>query len=447
MDNHAQQPNKRVARGARRWAWLAVVPLTLLVGVALAQSGDDFDDEPIRYTTTPATDPVAQLQQRLDRGELTLRPEGARGYLQPVLRALNVPASSQILVFSKTSFQREHISPLTPRALYFNEQTSVGWVQGGPVLEFAAQDPQLGVVFYTLNQDDGAKPRFVRQTHECLSCHSSSLTRGVPGFVMRSVFPARDGQPLLTAGTFLSTDQSPLKERWGGWYVTGTHGSQRHLGNTTCANAAAAEDMDMDAGANVTDLRRYFSTTPYLTRHSDIVALLVMEHQSAVSNLIVRAGYETRRALYSEAALQRELGPTFRSESTQSRIRSVAEPLVRALLLSKEAPLTEPVQGTSRFAEEFSAQGPKDPAGRSLRDLDLQHRLFKYPCSYLIYSQPFRALPAPARAYVYRRLHEILTGKDTSPEFAHLTETDRRAVLEILRATHPEFAAWREERA
>lgn len=432
-------------RGTRRWLALCGVLAALAPALASARAAnDDFDADPIRYSASQPHDPVARLQERIDRGEVQLQYDDARGYLPAVLKALGVPVSSQMLVFSKTSFQRERISPLSPRALYFNDGAYVGWVQGGPVLELSAVDPQLGAVFYLLSQDPTGRPKFVRQGYECLSCHASSMTKGVPGHVMRSVYPARDGQPVLAAGTFLTRDESPMRERWGGWYVTGSHGSQRHLGNITVSNADDMQGLDLAPSGNARDLRRWVDSSPYLTGHSDIVALMVLAHQAEVQNLITRANYETRRALSYEQALNHDLArpADYRSESTTSRIRSVAEPLARALLFVKEAPLTAPVEGTSGYTAEFPKAGPRDPRGRSLRDFDLKRRLFRYPCSYLIYSPEFDALPAPAKQMVYQRLREVLSGKDTSPDFAHLSTTDREAILEILRATKPDLAAF-----
>jgi hypothetical protein len=192
-------------------------------------------------------------------------------------------------------------------------------------------------------------------------------------------------------------------------------------------------------GLNATDLSRWISTAPYLTGHSDIVALLVLEHQAEMQNLITRANFLTRQALYEEADINKALGrpADHRSESTVSRIKNAGEPLLRYLLFSGEAPLTDAVRGTSGFAEEFAQCGPRDDHGRSLREFDLHCRLFKYPCSYLIYSAAFDALPGPVKEYVLQRLWDVLNGKDASPEFAHLSAADRRAILEILRATKP----------
>jgi hypothetical protein len=433
---------------ARTWRRLALAGGLMLAALApaatlvFAQSRDSFEDEPINYTESQPTDAVAKLQKDLDRGHLLQR-NAKNGYLSAVLRALEIPVSSQVLVYSKTSFQTSYISPNTPRALYFNDDVYVGWVQGGPVVEISAADPQLGAVFYTLNQDRFATQKFKRQTYECLSCHSSTLTGGVPGHTVRSVYPGRDGMPVLSAGTFITRDESPMAERWGGWYVTGTHGRQYHMGNLTVTEEVQPDMLDRSAGANVTNLRRFFDTSAYLSPHSDLVALTVLQHQSQLHNLITRASYETRKALHYEQTLNRELkrGENYRSDSTVSRIKSGCEPLVRGLLFSGEAKLEGPVKGTSTFAADFAARGPWDTRKRSLREFDLKERLFRYPCSYLIYSEAFDALPPEAKEYVFGRLQAVLTAGEPPREYAHLSAADRQAILEILRDTKPEFAA------
>ena len=395
------------------------------------------DDEPILYSKTPVHDPVAKLQEQMTRGELKLKFDDEHGYLASVLEALKIPQSSQALVFSKTSFQRNLISPHRPRALYFNDDVYIGWVRGGSVLEVASMDSKQGAAFYTLKQEQSAKPRFVRQTYDCLQCHESGMSQGVPGLLMRSVYSDEEGQPVLSAGTFVSNDQSPWRQRWGGWYVTGKHGSMRHMGNVILADEEHPEQLDVNFGANLTDLCQRIKTAPYLTPNSDIVALMVLEHQTHLHNLMTKAGYETRIALRDQQAMNQALKekPDYRSPSTTHRIESACEPLVRAMLFAGEAKLTDPVKGTSDFASEFAARGPFDKQRRSLRQFDLRHRLFKFPCSYLIYSEQFDALPPDAKSYVYRRLWEVLSGQDGSPAFSCLSAEDRADILQILRET------------
>jgi hypothetical protein len=249
------------------------------------------------------------------------------------------------------------------------------------------------------------------------------------------------GLPILSAGSHRTDHTSPLRERWGGWYVTGTTGRQVHMGNLIVGDKDRAEEADLAAGTNVTDLHDCLTVGLYPTSHSDVVALMVMEHQAEGHNRLTRANFLTRLALHDEAEINKALGrpAAGRSESTASRIKSAGEPLLKYLLFGGEARLTEPVRGTSSFAREFVQRGPRDHQGRSLRDLDLEHRLFRYPCSYLVYTAAFDGLPGPVKEFVLRRLWEVLSGQDVSAEFAHLSAADRRAILEILCDTKPDL--------
>lgn len=401
--------------------------------------GDDIDGAPIRYATAPADNVITVLQKRLDAGEASLRHEKNFGYLRSVLRELKVPESSQVLVFSKTSLQRQRIGPRTPRALYFNDEVYVGFCQQGDLVEVSAVDPQLGTVFYSLDQRPTAKPRFLRHTEACLICHGSTQNQGLPGHLVRSVYPDAEGYPNLAAGTHRIDQRSPLKERWGGWYVSGTTAGQFHLGNRLVRDRDDPRHLDGENYREVADLRTLIDTSVYLTPHSDVVALMMLEHQAEMHNLIARASLQTRLALHQEAALNKEVGrpADYRWESTTRRIQSPCDALVTYMLCGGEARLAGKLQGTSGFARDFAQQGPKDRRGRSLRDLNLESRLLAYPCSHLIYSRAFDDLPAPARDYVLQRLWNVLTGKDTSEEFAHLSTGDRKSILEILLQTKP----------
>ncbi len=429
---------------------LALAALVLLLSVAVLAAGQfSNDDDVIAYASTAPTDAVARLQQQIDSGQVTLAFDPAHGYLPAVLKALHVPVSSQGLVFSRTSLQVDHIAPWSPRAVYFNDDVYVGWVQNGPIMEIASVDPHLGGVFYTLDQQPTAHPKFQRQFSTCLQCHdSSSSTGGVPGFIMRSVFADKMGYP-ISSPVAATTQQTPIAERWGGWYVTGTTGNQPHLGNLM-APVSAHDVGDPDAylakmkigpNLNVTDLSSRFDTEPYLSPYSDAVALMVLADQTYIHNLITIAGYEARKAVYDDQLASATGGTDGVSEGAMVRIRGAAERLVRGLLYAREAPLTAPIKGDSTFAADFVKVGPHDHLGRSLRDLDLKTRLFRYPLSYLIYSDSFNDLPDVVKRYVYKRLDEVLNGQDPNGDFTDLNPSDRTAILGILRDTKPEFAA------
>ena len=418
----------------------------LLATLAPLAGAEEYDQEPINNTQAKPQNPVSRLIEGMQSGKVRLQHHSSFGYLQSLLQALDVSESSQTLVFSKTSLQRERISPRTPRALYFNDEVYVGFCQDGDVLEISTADPRLGTVFYSLSQDASEAPQFVRQGDNCLICHGSSQTRHVPGHLLRSVFVHPSGLPILSAGTRRTDQTSPLDERWGGWYVTGTHGPQRHLGNLAIHSRDVPDDVDNTAGMNLTELGDRFDATAYLSGHSDIVALLVLAHQTEAHNLITQANFATRQALHYQRTLNRELHEPADHvwDSTKSRIESAGEPLVEYLLFSGEAELKHPIAGTSGFAEEFAQKVPRDRQGRSLRDFDLERRLFRYPCSYLIYSPSFRALPHEVQQYMFARLWNILSGHDQTEPFSHLTPDDRRAILEILRDTLPTLPkTWR----
>lgn len=390
-----------------------------------------FADAPINYRSSDLNDPVAKLEKRLERGELKLRYDPKHGYLKSILEALHIAVSSQTLVFSKTSFQFPDITPAAPRALYYNDDVYVGQVHDGRFLEFVSFDPMQGAIFYVMDEHRDKHPRFERSEVDCIQCHVAPSTKGIPGVMLRSVFTKPDGTADGAARTFVTGQESPLSQRWGGWYVTAKSGSQGAMANAIISDLQHPEQLDRAAGANLTSLAGRFDTAAYLTGSSDIVALMVLAHQTQMHNWITLTNYQTRIALYNDHS-----GGAI-SEDVRKKFEAAAEQLVRYLLFTNEVPLQNPIAGTSDFARQFTARGPRDSQGRSLRDFDLQRRIFKYPCSYLIYSQAFDAIPAPAKDYIYHRLFDILSGREQGPEFASLSSQDRRAILEILVATKP----------
>ena len=378
----------------------------------------------IAYATAPVSDPVALLNERLRRGEVTLEKNEHSGYLPSVLSALGVSIDSQVLVFSKTSFQAPRINPTNPRAIYFNDSVSVGWVRGGPVLEFVAQDPKQGSIFYTLEQSASGTPQFERND-TCVMCHVSDATHYVPGLFIGSVFPSVNGTTMY--GPAYTTDhRSPFELRWGGWFVTGTHQATRHMGNAVATDPSDLGAMITPETVHVTNLNGRFDMTGYLSPYSDIVALLVLEHQAQMLNLITRIGWEARVG----------------GEVAHRPFASAVEEFVDYLLFIDESPLPGPITGPTPFAKRFSENAPRDTRGRSLRDLDLTHRLLKYPCSYLIYSEAFDALPAEAKDAVYQRLWQVLNGHATDARYSALSADDRTAIIEILRDTKKDLPSY-----
>ncbi len=111
----------------------------------------DFDFEPIRYATSESSTAIDAVNRKLARGQESFAFTEKQGYLNSVLSALDISPSSQVLVYAKSSAQRDFIGPNNPRAIYFNDDVYVGYIPGAPVLELTASDPRLGTIFYTLD--------------------------------------------------------------------------------------------------------------------------------------------------------------------------------------------------------------------------------------------------------------------------------------------------------
>jgi hypothetical protein len=401
----------------------------MLKGPPSARSSIAQTDHPaIGYSSRPTSDPVARFNARIEGGAALLKFDEKTGYLRSVLDGLNVPVDSQGVVFSKTSVQAPRISPQNPRAIFFNDEIVVGYIRNAPFLELAVQDPQQGVIFYVLDQREAQRPRLSR-TDSCLICHLSRNSMDVPGMLLRSIVTDRTGRIYPQLGNYLSDHRSPMEERWGGWYVTGQAGKARHLGNAFLTDADKPESMVTPATLAVKSLEGYFDLSGYLSPGSDVVALMVFEHQMHMMNLLTRLGWDARAALHQDQS-----SPTAR-EVTDRVIQNDVREVVDYLLFVDEAPLSGRVAGASGFAERFPGQGPKDSKGRSLRQLDLNRRLMRYPCSYMIYSPAFEGLPEPVKSAVYRRLWQILSGAERDSKYAKLSREDRRAIVEILRET------------
>jgi hypothetical protein len=360
----------------------------------------------IQYRHEPADDPVARLARDLESGKAELRFEPASSYLPSVLDRLGVSPDSQTLVFSKTSVQESRISPRTPRAIYFGDDVAIAYVPGADAIELAAVDPSKGVVFYSLDARKSERPRFVR-SEGCLHCHQGPATFGVPGVYVGSVHTSPSGRADFRLGSIVTDHRTPFADRWGGWYVDGATGDT-HRGN------AVSTDPEFTSAMPLTrpDEKRYLAPS------SDIVALMTLEHQTQMINLFTRLSWEARI---------NSLGPL--DPGLAARIEEVA----RYMLFLDEVPLREKIRGVSSFTETFPKRGPRDGKGRSLRDFDLERRLFRYRLSYMVYSRHFDGLPAAVRERLCRRLYELSPAEE------------RREILDILRETKPDLPGWRTE--
>ncbi len=384
--------------------------------VACAALGQTLPINHPSITSLPLSDPVTELIHKIEQGKTKLAFDPETGYLPAVLQALDIPLESQMAVFSKTSVQAMHIEPSNPRVVYFNDAVIAAWVRGGFV-ELASHDPRRGMVFYRLDQrvttyrqrGDRESP-FIRR-EDCLRCHLTAVTQGVPGVLLRSVFPSPSGVPIYRAPEYDTDGRMPFDKLWGGWYVTGDSGPAPHMGNLVVTDEGHPEAMLQSTPVHLDSLEGKCSPKTRLTPYSDIAALLVFEHQVRMMNLLTRAAWESRISLAD-------------THSLSERARAALDELADDMLFAGEAPLRGEIKGTSGFTEAFASRGPRDSKGRSLRDLSLRGRLLRYPCSYMIYSAAFDALPDEAKNVVYRRIWQTLS-------------VERQAIIEILRETKP----------
>lgn len=405
---------------SKKTRWLAI----LLAPTCVAQVYENnlpIQHPAIQYVEGTLGDPVTMLAQQVRNGEVKLesRADGL-GYLPSLLNHLGIGVDSQALVFSKTSFQATKISPRNPRAIYFGDDASVGFVRGSQQLELAGLDSKLGIIFYSFDVDPSGRPEFIRST-VCLQCHQGPATLGVPGIYVSSVYPSSSGFP-SPIGAIVTDHRTSLEDRWGGWFVSGTV-PVRHRGNAVAPNPGAPESLE--TAESLTDLSTRFDPRGYLSPISDVVALMTFEHQTQMTNLLTRVGWEARIAERDGKS----------AEFERFRLDARVEEIVDYMLFVDEAPLRGPVKGASSFVRTFPERGPRDQKGRSLRDFDLQTRLFRYPLSYMIYSKAFDALPSIVRDRIYKLLYGMLTGNGGPAESAKLSQADRRAILEILRDT------------
>lgn len=409
--------------------------LTLLPWLAIAE--EEFELEPIRYSASQPHDAVQDLMRKIRSGQAKIDRTDAWTVLRDLRQQFGIPEESQVLVFSKTSKQNDRISPQTPRVIYYGDEAYLGYTLGGEI-EIAVVDPNLGPVFYLLEPEGSdQKPLEFQRDQSCLSCHGGPFTPGVPGLMVRSVFPAASGHPILSQGSTVVDSTTPFDHRWGGWYVTGKHGNSTHRGNVIAVeNPDNTCDMPVEQGANVVSLTGLFDTRPYPRASSDIVALMVLEHQTSVQNQLTKAHHSALRAMHMQLSLQKELGEPVQLEPTGTAKRIIehcTEDVLDVLLFKDEAALPDGgIEGDETFQTAFSKNALRNAEGRSLKDFQLLNRLFKYRCSYMIHSRTFTNLQPALKRSVLTRLDRVLKDEDSSDRYAYLGGSERKNIRSIL---------------
>lgn len=402
-----------------------------------------YERAPINYHTTEANTALTRLFEKAEKGG-SLASGTDREILQALLEALEIPMESQVLVYSKTSAQNSRISPRTPRAIYFSDNAYVGWVQGGEI-EVVSFDEKLGMIFHLVkltSREKNHPPELVRE-RSCLNCHAGSSNRNLPGLMVRSVFAQESGQPLFQAGTFHTRHDSPIEERWGGWYVSGEVEEREHMGNCFASAERRSTEVTLHklSESPVSSLDDFFDPGPYLNGgKSDVVALMMLEHQVGVHNMLIEANLTTRATLHRHREMQKAFGESPDaplSETNQRILDHLAVDVLEKMLWVDEISLPGGVEGSAEYLNAFAEKQKKSEAGRSLRDFRLYERMMKYRCSHLIYSDAFAHLPERIRTIILEKLHGILKNPDAFPEFTHLSSSERGHILQILKETLP----------
>ena len=399
-------------------------PLLLACLFVLRAAADPLaiDAPPHEYWTRPLTDRFTRFKTEMEAGRLVLDAAGGeKEYVQGLLRALEVPASSQMLIFSTTSLQLRFITPANPRALFFNEDVYVGYIPGARI-EIVSIDPAAGGVFYIFDVPRGAEPPRIERSNRCMNCHAAEETGFVPGLVIKSVLPGVRGGSLNSFRRGVTGHGVPFAERFGGWYVTGAEPLGEHLGNVLGQYAGGGiEKVALPPGERF-DFARYPAAT------TDVLPQLLHEHQIGFVNRAVAATYKTRALLAQ--------GPV--NADGVGELAKEARALTRYLLFADEAPLPRQIAGDAVFQKDF-LRNRRAVGGASLKDFELQTRLFRQRCSYMIYSAAFQGLPPAMKQHVYRRLWEALNTAKPDPEYAYLPAGEKHAIRAILRGTLPDL--------
>lgn len=406
--------------------------LTIFLSLACLSSyllgQKSYDSAPINYYDSEAIDKISAYFADPENVKDWKR-SGRSVYLQSFLDAFDIPASSQSLVFSKTSLQASRIRPKNPRAIYFNDEIYVAWVPTGNILEISVPSPSTGTNFYTLEMDED-QPSLYRETHDCLQCHGGSFTRDIPGHLVRSVYPDLSGQPIFKAGTRVMDQTTPIPERWGGWLVTGA--TMDHRGNLLYNETVAGAEKD--SVFTIDDV----PDNGYPSKSSDVISQLLLAHQTQLHNLLADLVLSTRRAFHDQKIMDELLkreDPI--SESTARRIKHASDKVLKYMFFVDEAELPKIDQSDSVFAQSFNARGPQDSKGRSLYRLMMNRRMFRYPFSYIVYTDTFNDLPKDALDYLWPEIERILDPSTRYEGYEHLSKRNKITIKEILLETHP----------
>ncbi len=411
----------------RRWLLTGLLSVLGAVPAGAQSSYRDLDKPPHNYWSRPLQDPFSRLKADLEAGKVNLNRSSERAFVASLLKVLEIPASSQMLVFSTTSLQLRLISPSNPRALYFNDDLYLGYVPGGRI-EIVSMDPEVGGIYYIFDIPRGEQPLKLERSDRCMNCHASDDTGQVPGLVIKSVVPGPQGGSLTAFRLEQTGHGIPFEQRFGGWYLTGKHGITNHWGNLTGRlSAQGLATFPVQPGSA-------FSFARYPVATSDVLPQLLHEHQAGFVNRAVEAAYRIRTDLY----LSHDRLPAAQVKELDEQ----AHLLTRYLLFADEVPLPAGgIGGDAVYKADFLRSRRAAQNGASLKDFDLQTRLFKNRCSYMIYSVTFQGLPMVLKQRVYAYLQAALKTEKPEAEYAYLSTSEKTSIRTILKETLTDLPA------
>ncbi len=375
------------------------------------------------YLDQTPRDPFSKFVKKIEKGDIKLNFNSEKEYLLSLFEELNISPFSQLLVYSTTSLQLSRISPSNPRAIYFNDDIYLGYVPGGQV-ELIGIDPELGAIPYIFNlpiKDDLKHPSIYR-SKRCMKCHASEETKGVPGLLLSSVIPGPGGGTIDAFRRGIFGHSVPYEERFGGWHISGDHPFSNSWANYTgIMQGGIIKKIPNPPG-------RFFSWNKYLTKQSDAIPHLILEHQVGFTNLCISITYRFRE-IKNQGRQENgsgELNKFFKNET---------DALLSYILFQHEAELPKNrLSLDSQFVEDFENNRKSTDQSKLLRKLNLKDRLFELRCSYMLFSNSFRGLPLEIKKHLFEKLRFILSCDEKSipKEFSYFNNEERLKIHSIL---------------
>ena len=393
---------------------ILVISILLNAGFSTNVTLPKFHESPHDYWNAKRKDPFTKIIPLLHNGQIKLDHSSELNFLKSLLKELNIPESSQLQLFSTTSLQLGLINPSNPRSLYFNESIYIGYIPGGKI-EVISIDPEHGAVFYIFKVPSKKQPLTITPTKRCMNCHADRELSGIPGLIIKSVLPGVNGGSLDSYRTGQPGHDVPYKDRFGGWYITDLLDPADH------SNVLGFYKNGTIEKKNVLALQKK-STHLFPNSNSEVLTHLIFDHQAGFVNRAIKSNYLLRLTQLPDNLDEHQLN--FK--------KSISD-LVKYSLFDKEPNLSLKINQNSHFKTDFLITPHKLKTGESLRELDLKTRLFKYRCSFMLFSDFFKNNPPEIKKVVYKEIKQNLLSETPilNPENS-FPENEKEIILQLL---------------